>query len=190
MHPADWVFSQNAYGRPEIDAMRTGIRDLFFNVSHTTGLIVLAVATGRAVGVDVENTQRDKDLLDVTKQVLSPEELQDLVKVPGELKVERFLQYWTLKEAYIKARGKGVSIPLEKLGFRFDQSGTIDLEIAPELADAPCRWQCWQFRPEDGYLIALCAERIEHIPTGIVARRMTSSGVDEIIPVQVDRVSA
>ena len=189
LHPADWVFSRNAYGRPEIDVGRVGIRDLSFNISHTTGLIILAVTKGRAVGVDVESIRREKDLLDVAKQILSPAELQELIKVPAEYQVDQFLRNWTLKEAYVKARGMGVSIPLQKVGFRLDRSGGIDLEIAPELADDPNHWQCWQIRPANGYVLALCAERIEDLTTAIIARRIDSFDVDETVPLRIDFAS-
>lgn len=189
LHPADWVFSKNAYGRPEIDLASPGISDLFFNISHTDGLIVVAIARGRAVGVDVESIRADRDLLDVAKQVFSPAEFEELFRLPAECQLDRFFQLWTLKESYIKARGMGVSIPLQKFGFRLDQNGTIDLEIAAELADDARRWQCWQFRPADGYLLALCAERSGQVSPAIIARRTASFDPDDTAGLQADRVS-
>lgn len=187
-NPADWVFLKNPYGRPEIDAGKMGIRDLFFNLSHSAGLIVVAVSKGRAVGVDLEHVSRREDLLRLAQQHFAPAEHTDFGRTPIELCPDRFFQFWTLKEAYIKARGMGVSIPLARFGFRLDRCGAIDLEIAPELGDDPRRWQCWQFCPANGYIVALCAERVPH--TSIIARRMVSSDLDYIFPLQFDRVSS
>jgi 4'-phosphopantetheinyl transferase len=105
--PADWVFLSNAYGRPEIDVSMAQGRDLCFSVSHTAGLIVLGVTRGRALGVDVENLRSLEGLVDIAKQVFATTELAELADLPAERQLDRFFQYWTLKEAYIKARGTG-----------------------------------------------------------------------------------
>lgn len=188
--PRDWVFTANAYGRPEIDALRTGATDLCFNVSHTAGLIVLGVTRGRTFGVDVENICARTNPIDAAKLVFSATELAALARLPAEQQLDRFFEYWTFKESYIKARGMGVSIPLTKFSIQLEQDGLVDLEIAPELHDDPSRWQFWQIRPERTYVLALCAERVPKLRPTISIRKMVSMDREENVPVQLSRVSS
>jgi len=187
--PRDWVFAANAYGRPEIDVLRMGAGDLCFNVSHTAGLIVLGVTRGRALGVDVENRCARMNPIDAAKLVFSATELAALARLPAEQQLDRFFEYWTFKESYIKARGMGVSIPLDKFSIQLEQDGLVDLEIAPELHDDPGRWQFWQIRPGLAYVLALCAERVPNLSSAISIKKMASIDREEIVPVQFDRVS-
>jgi 4'-phosphopantetheinyl transferase len=189
VNPADWVFSANAYGRPDIDAsMRQG-RDLCFNVSHTAGLIVLGVTRGRALGVDVESLRPLDDLLGLAEHAFAPVEVAELARLPAERRLDRFFEHWTFKESYIKARGMGVSIPLQGFSIGLTRDGLVDLHIAPELSDRSSRWQLWQIRPAPDYVLAICAERIQQTSPAIVARRVVLLDSEEIIPIQCDRVS-
>jgi 4'-phosphopantetheinyl transferase len=187
--PADWVFSTNAYGRPDVDASMTRGHDLSFNVSHTAGLIVLGVTRDRALGVDVEKLHSVEDMLGLAKYAFAPTEVAELLQLPAERRLDRFFQHWTFKEAYIKARGMGVSIPLQGFGMQLTQDCVAKLDIAPELADRSSRWQFWQIRPSPDHVLAICAERIGQPSTAIVARRVVLLDSEEIIPVEFDRTS-
>ena len=188
--PRAWVFSTNSYGRPEIDAEGKGAADLCFNVSHTAGFIVLGVTRGRALGVDVENISARDNPLDVAGQVFAAAELAELGRLPRERQLDRFFQYWTLKESYIKARGMGVSIPLQKFSFRLERDGLVDLEIAPELGDDPKRWEFWQMRPAHEHVLAVCAQRTQELSPAILVRHATSLESEQVVPVRFHRVSA
>jgi 4'-phosphopantetheinyl transferase len=185
----DWVFTANAYGRPAIDVLRMGAVDLCFNVSHTAGLIVLGVTRGRAVGVDVENLCARVNPIDTAKHVFSVVELVTLAGLPAEQQLDRFFEYWTFKESYIKARGMGVSIPLDKFSIRLERDGLVDLEIAPELDDDASRWEFWQIRPSRTYVLALCAERVSKLSPTISIKTMVSMDREEIVSLQFNRVS-
>ena len=187
--PKDWAFTTNAYGRPEIDISNTGTADLCFNVSHTAGLIVLGVTRGRALGVDVENVRARVSPLDVVKQVFSTKELAALECLPKEQQPDRFFQYWTFKESYIKARGMGVSIPLDGFSIQLGQDGLVDLKIAPELRDDPARWQFWQMWPGRAFVLAICAERVPGRVSTVSLRTMLSMERDEVVPIRFTRVS-
>ena len=187
--PADWVFSTTAYGRPEIAGSMARGRDLCFNVSHTAGLIVLGVTRGRALGIDVEYLQPLADLWGIAEHAFTPAEVAELAGLPAELRLARFFQHWTLKESYIKARGMGVSIPLQGFGVQLAQDGLAKLDIAPQLSDQSSRWQLWQTSPAPGYVLAICAERVQQQSPTIVARRLVVFDREEIIPLQFDRVS-
>lgn len=187
--PGEWVFTANAYGRPEIDVLSMGPVDLCFNVSHTAGLIVLGVTRSRALGIDVENVCARMNPIEAAKQVFSATELATLARLPAEHQLDRFFEYWTLKESYIKARGMGVSIPLDKFSIQLEQDGLIDLQITPELCDDPRRWQLCQIRMGGAYVLALCAERVPDLSSAISIRKMASMDREEIVPVLFSRVS-
>lgn len=158
--PKDWVFSPNTYGRPEIVNEQGRDAGLSFNISHTHDLIVLGVTRHRTLGVDVENVTAREVSLDIADRFFSPSEVTALRAVPAQQQQFRFFEYWTFKESYIKARGMGLSLPLDKFSFHYAHERAVDITIHPELADDATRWQFWQFRPAPEYLVATCAERI------------------------------
>lgn len=158
VQPADWVFETNAYGRPEAANAAAREMGLTFNLSHTHSMIVLAVTLKREVGVDVENVRAREVSIDVADRYFAPAEVRVLSAAPADEQQYRFFEYWTFKEAYIKARGMGLSLPLDKFAFHYPADDAVAIEIDPELADDAERWQFWQFRPSPEYLVALCAE--------------------------------
>ncbi|ATQ77162.1 4-phosphopantetheinyl transferase [Massilia violaceinigra] len=159
--PADWTFIPNEYGRPAIGNDHVEARSLNFNVSHTRGLIALAVARDRVLGVDVENLVTRQVSGDIAEHYFAPAEVAELATVPEERHQARFFEYWTFKEAYIKARGMGLSIPLDRFGFHFADERSVSLAVDAELGDDAARWRFWQFQPTPDHLLALCAERLD-----------------------------
>jgi 4'-phosphopantetheinyl transferase len=159
--PRDWIFSANSYGRPEIVNTEGTRLELSFNLSHTRGLIVLAVTRRRVLGVDVENITCRTPSLELANRFFAIDEAASLKAVPSQLQPYRFFEYWTFKEAYIKARGMGMSLPLDKFSFHFPDPNAVVMIIQPELQDSADRWQFWQFRPTPDHLIAVCAEVVE-----------------------------
>jgi len=155
--PKEWVFACNDYGRPEPANDAATAMGLTFNLSHTHSLIVLAVARHRAVGIDVENVRDRAASIDVADRYFAPAEVAALHTASD--RQLRFFEYWTFKESYIKARGMGLSLPLEKFAFHYPDDGAVEIEIDAELGDDAARWDFWQFRPAGAYLVALCAER-------------------------------
>ena len=157
--PEHWRFFSNSYGKPSISNDGSVASRISFNVSHTDGLIVLGVTRESALGVDIENVHSRKATLDSTEVYLSDEESRALAELSPGQRSERFFQYWTLKESYIKARGTGLSIPLGACSFRFTAQNRVSLTTEPSLQDTPSRWQFWQLRPSPDHLTAVCAER-------------------------------
>jgi 4'-phosphopantetheinyl transferase len=180
VRPEEWVFSTNAYGRPQI--VNPEARGLSFNLSHTHSMIVLGVTRGRALGVDVENVVSREVSIDVAAHFFAPREVADLARVPASRQQYRFFEYWTFKESYIKARGMGLSLPLDKFGFHFPDADAVGLEIDPALHDDPARWQFWQFRPSPEYLVAVCAERLDSEPAVIVRKMVPMLEEEQITP--------
>jgi 4'-phosphopantetheinyl transferase len=155
--PSAWLFTTGPYGRPQI--ANAGVRGLEFNVSHSDGLIVLAIGRDRELGVDVEHLDGRQPSLDVARRFFAPTEAADVAALPHARRMKRFFEYWTLKESYIKARSRGLSIPLRQFSFRFCGDQRVTLETDAALADDPRRWRFWQFQPHSHYLLALCAQK-------------------------------
>lgn len=145
-------FSANQYGRPAL--VQAGA--LEFNLSHTDGLAALAVIRAGEVGVDVEDADRRSRPEEVADHFFAPSEVEGLKALPEAARRGRFFDLWTLKEAYIKARGMGLAIPLD--AFAYDLSGgrsAIDLAIDPSLGDPRAGWQFHLEDPTPRHRLAL-----------------------------------
>jgi 4'-phosphopantetheinyl transferase len=156
--PADWRFIANVHGRPEILDRPAAVPDLRFNLSHTDGLIACAVTIGREVGVDVEHTSRHLTH-DIAGRFFAPAEVTDLRSVPADQQPRTFFDYWTLKEAYIKARGFGLALPLADFAFKLDPPHSPAISFEPALDDDPRTWQFVQDWPTECHRLALAVRR-------------------------------
>lgn len=141
MAPQAWRFVQNAHGKPAIEP-DCGLR---FNASNSVGLVVCLIAEAAEVGVDVEALTRAETMLNVASEVFSEAERAQLSSLSQEQQLDRALSLWTLKEAYIKARGMGLALPLKKFSFLFGGNEGITLQIDPSLNDDPGRWRFFVF---------------------------------------------
>lgn len=159
LQPHQWQFDKNAYGKPSI--ANPGYDHLKFNLSHTENMVVLAIANSIELGVDVEWILRDNDILSIPDRFFSPQEVSQLQATDEADKRSRFFDFWTLKEAYIKACGKGLSIPLDKFSYIFTQSGDLSIEFAEDYDDSPRGWRFWQIIPNDTHKIALAVKNPE-----------------------------
>src|SRR5450755_2689704 len=101
----DIHFRTTANGKPELAESR----DLCFNLSHTGGVTVFAIARHRDVGVDVERIREDTNALELAERFFSRPEVQWLRSQPASDHIPSFFSCWTAKEAYIKAQGEGLS---------------------------------------------------------------------------------
>jgi len=187
--PADWVFAINRYGRPEVANLGAASGDLCFNISHTRGLIALGVARGRALGIDVENIETRQASIGVANRFFSPAETTELSGFPHERQPDRFWEYWTFKESYIKARGMGLSLALDRFSFEYPSERGVRLTIDPQLEDEASRWFLWQFRPRREHLLALCAERLGGELPQITIRKVVPTVVEEMLNLQPTRHS-
>jgi 4'-phosphopantetheinyl transferase len=115
----DIQFHHNAFGKPHVGE---GEASVHFNLSHTDGLALVAVAHSFAVGVDVERRQLERFDLAIARRFFSPSEYTALLEMPAYRQIDGFFQCWVRKEAFIKARGTGLSFPLHQ----FDVSVAVD----------------------------------------------------------------
>src|SRR5262249_12645966 len=106
-------FDYTPFGRPHL-AAGLAPQLLEFNVSHSGELILIAVAAGRSLGIDVEQIRADVEVKAIAARFFSPSEQEALGRLAEGQQVEAFFDCWTRKEAYIKAKGDGLSLPLDQ----------------------------------------------------------------------------
>jgi 4'-phosphopantetheinyl transferase len=154
--PQDWRFKLNPQGKPAVDPAC----GLSFNLSNSVGLVVCLVAEAESeVGVDVESYERAKQIMELVPKVFSPREQEQLAALAEGEKLDRALSLWTLKESYIKARGLGLMVPLDKFSFVFGGAEGIRVEIDPSLGDDAARWRFCQL-DHAGHRIAVMVDRL------------------------------
>lgn len=152
---ADLRFRYGDKGRPHLDGAG---EELVFNVSHSGDVGMLAVTRAGELGVDVERLDPKVDLIGIGRRFFSPIEHADLVTQEGDALTRAFFRAWTRKESYLKARGTGLSLPLD--GFDV----TLLPEQEPRLLATrfdpgnAARWTLTELDPCDGYVGALCAD--------------------------------
>jgi 4'-phosphopantetheinyl transferase len=134
---SEWRFSLGLNGKPSVAADH-GLPDLQFNIAHTRGLVATGIAWRHLIGVDAQIVQSCSDQLDLALRFFAPAEAE-LVASASEVDRPRvFTHLWTLKEAYIKATGVGLSAPLDSFAFALDP---LRVQFGDEGADIPAAWQ-------------------------------------------------
>jgi 4'-phosphopantetheinyl transferase len=151
--PEAWRFQLNAYGKPSIEP-ECGLR---FNLSNSLDLVVCLISERAEVGVDVEPHKRAESILEVAPRMFSPRELAQLEALRENERPERALRLWTLKEAYIKARGMGLALPLNRFSFLFEGETKMRMAMDLSLGDEPGRWR-FCLMEHLGHRIALMVE--------------------------------
>jgi 4'-phosphopantetheinyl transferase len=155
--PSAWRFETNRWGRPYI-ANPEAPPGLLFNLSHKPGAVTCLVGYERDLGVDVEYCAARPYLLDIASRFFSPAEAAALMALPEEAQIRRFFELWTLKEAYIKARGVGLSLGLAN--FSFSPSGnTATVRFESGFDDDSETWDFRLFRLVEEHLIATAVRR-------------------------------
>ncbi len=128
--------------------------DLHFNLSHCEDRGVVAIAR-RAIGVDLERMRAVPEALSIAGNLFAPSETQALLAFPAELRSEAFLRCWTRKEAYVKARGVGLSIPLTSFEVTLDD-GPPRLVFLEEPADG--KWNLHDVGAGPGWTGAIAVQ--------------------------------
>jgi 4'-phosphopantetheinyl transferase len=156
-HPSEVRFEYTNYGKPLL-AGRPGAAELRFNLSHSHGLALLAVTRGRDVGVDLERIRENLDGEQLAERFFSPREVAVLRSLPLELRREAFFQCWTRKEAYIKANGKGLSLPLDQFDVTLRPGEPAALLATHYEPSEAHRWSMHGLMPGEGFVGALAVE--------------------------------
>lgn len=157
--PPDLRFSYNAYGKPSLIAPAQS-KVPFFNMSHSADLVIYAINWDTPIGVDVEKKRLLPDFLDMANSYFAERELNTLRSLPLAQHPDAFFNAWTRKEAFIKAHGMGLNLPLNQ----------FEVSLAPQDPAAllathwnPAEVQQWQitaFSPHPDYIAALAQRKI------------------------------
>jgi 4'-phosphopantetheinyl transferase len=171
--PAAFDIAYQPGGRP---TMRGFGEELHLSLAHTEDLIVAAVSRSGPIGVDIESRTRDISYDLLRAQACTQEEAEVLDVLPDDERTARFLQLWTLKEAYTKALGQGMRRRFSAVGFRWDAEGR------PVLAEDSDSARAWSFAThvvQDRYLVSEAHRRAE---LGTCRRSAPEELVDERLP--------
>jgi 4'-phosphopantetheinyl transferase len=151
--PQEIEFELNAHGKPAVVAPAVARRP--FNIAHTEGLVIFASCDQGHIGVDVERLSRDTDI-NLAKRYFAEPEVEFVMSQPDEeARRLAFIRVWTLKESFIKAIGKGLSIPLADFAFEAIDSQTPHVNILNEEWNDGSQWHFACVTPAEGYLASV-----------------------------------
>ncbi|MEM7373364.1 MAG: 4'-phosphopantetheinyl transferase superfamily protein [Bacteroidota bacterium] len=121
--PSNLTFGYSGYGKPYIPGHET----LAFNLSHSGGKAICGIRSTGMIGVDLEKTDRKIDLELIVRHFFAAKEIEALFKLPESERVRGFFRCWTRKEAFIKAKGDGLSLALDQFEVSLDSEGSAEL---------------------------------------------------------------
>jgi 4'-phosphopantetheinyl transferase len=148
------TFSYSSKSKPALAGAFTN--RVSFNVSHSGGLALIAVTHNRQIGVDVEFIRTDFETAAIAARFFSEVEQEQLAALPPEARHETFFRCWTRKEAYIKATGEGLSLPLRQFDVSIAPlSQNALLATRPDAAESK-RWSLRDITVKSGYAGAIC----------------------------------
>ncbi|HVJ51666.1 MAG TPA: 4'-phosphopantetheinyl transferase superfamily protein [Aliidongia sp.] len=146
-----WRFEVAEGGKPEIDRS-LGRPDLRFSLSHARGMAACAIGHIDDLGVDVEDCRRPVPILELAQRFFAPAEAALIAGEPAARRNAAFFRLWTLKEAYLKATGRGILAPLDAFAFSLDPVAISFLGAEP---DEPGAWQFAEVEPAASHRLAL-----------------------------------
>ncbi len=155
--PSQLRFCYTLHGKPALDT-EIGRDALRFNLSHSQGLALYAITPSREVGVDVEFIRSELAEGQIAEHFFSPREITALRALPKERRQEGFFNCWTRKEAYIKARGEGLTLRLDQFDVSLTPGEPAALLSTNGDPQESYRWSLKELSPEAGYVAALAVE--------------------------------
>jgi len=168
LDPAEWRFSRSEHGKPEI--ANPGIPALQFNLTHTAGLAGCVVSFSDACGIDAEKIAKRHNPVGVAKRMFSEAETRELEQLEGQAYLEHFFTRWTLREAYVKALGIGISFPTRKLTFTVNKDNFVEVSFHPDIEERRDNWHFELLKPTAEHIAAIAIRRNGGIDKNIVIR--------------------
>lgn len=156
--PGHWSFTRSERGKPRLSD-DAPMQELSFNLSHSGDWVAIGITVNHPIGVDVQRREPNKPVLELAQRFFTESEAQELAQLPEERQQKHFYRLWTLKEAYLKARGQGVSEGLDKVCFHIDNNGLITASFDDSLADDPQQWQFHHYELDDHYCLSLALKQ-------------------------------
>jgi 4'-phosphopantetheinyl transferase len=161
VEPSQLRFCYNPHGKPALSEELSG-DGLRFNLSHSHGLALYAITRGREVGVDIERIRPNLVDEQIAKGFFSRREVAKLRALPLAMQQVAFFDCWTRKEAYIKARGEGLTLALNQFEVSLAPGEPAALLNTNGSADEVCRWSLQELNVGPGYRAALAVEGHGH----------------------------
>ena len=150
-------FRYGGHGKPAL-APEGGGQAVRFNLSDSHGLALYAFALNRELGVDVERIDPEVATEEIARRFFSGREVEDMLGLPGPLQGEAFFRCWTRKEAYIKARGDGLSLALDQFDVSLRPGEPSALRRSAGGPGETARFTLRELPPVEGFAAALCVE--------------------------------
>ena len=147
-------FRAGTHGKPEMAKPQA----MYFNLSHSGSLAIVAVTRIGEVGVDVEQHRPLLDADDIAERYFSLRERASLRRLPEELKQQAFFDGWARKEAYIKARGLGLALALDGFDVSLTPGQPAELQATGDEPSHARRWKLRELPAGDGYSAAVCVD--------------------------------
>ena len=151
--PEDWCFSHGEHGRPEISNPNAAA--LRFNLTHTAGLVGCVVTLDNDCGIDAELISDRHNPAGIAERMFSTDESVELKQLKDAAQLDYFFTRWTLREAYVKARGIGISFPTRKLQFRVDDKAGVRVKFEADLQEDERDWRFYLLRPTPEHVAAI-----------------------------------
>lgn len=151
LDPAEIIYQVNPFGKLSLIK-----QTLAFNLSHSQDRIVFAFTLEKTVGVDIEQVRPLPHFSRMAEYWFSLEERASLSALPPALQLESFYHIWTQKEAYLKARGEGLSLSLKDFSVSADPNEPGKLLALRDAMDNACLWKMLNYIPETGWRVAVC----------------------------------
>jgi 4'-phosphopantetheinyl transferase len=153
--PARIRLAAGPQGKPRLDGYAGAID---FNLSHSEDRAVLAVGAGRRIGVDIERVDPSRATEEIARRFFSPDEVAALARISRRGRGQAFFRCWTRKEAYLKALGDGLSLPLDSFSVSVDAVSRPRLLESDRGAGEVARWRLSDLRAARGFAGALAVE--------------------------------
>ena len=157
-NPIDLIFIYNEYGKPAL-ANHSSESRLQFNVSHSHVLALFGITLNHEIGIDIERIRSDFADIKIAQRFFSPHEVEVLMSLPEAIQKSAFFNCWTRKEAFIKAKGKGLSIPLSQFDVSLAPDEPAALLAVKNEPQEASRWLLYNLDPGDDYKAALAVEK-------------------------------
>ncbi|MBZ5859376.1 4'-phosphopantetheinyl transferase family protein [Flavihumibacter profundi] len=155
--PNELVFEYSSQGKPAL-ATYPGCGTLHFNLSHSDGFALYAVTRDRNIGIDIERIRDDAAVDQIARRFYSQGEISSLFRMHIDRRTELFFQYWTRKEAFIKAIGEGISFPMEQCDVSLISGSVLSPIILHSDKIESLRWYGQDLFPGCGYAAAIAVE--------------------------------
>jgi len=157
--PESVAFDYGDHGKPSL-ATRNSERDLRFNLTYSEDLAVYAFATAMELGVDVERVRVMEDADRIADRSFSPYERRTYRSLSAEERPVGFLNCWTRKEAFVKATGKGLSLPLDSFDVTLSPREPAEILRVGNVSGGACGWRLESFLPSQGFVAALVHQQM------------------------------